>query len=1059
MTEVNVMTASIDLMDQNNDQQQFINNESNDSKTHDLRDDSLMDPPNWQHFIGSNRHDQSTSLDKKVFQNSNDDDEVNSIKLESKSPGNTMSDDGQLYTEGRGTSSNKNGGFNGFINEQLDHQSYEDDNHSVHENVSVFSDDDPQSDRIEHRSIIEDLELEQHVSDPDDADEDQIPFNIHEDHEAPVVQEGISQEDMAPQTDTLGQMRMMFGSEQIIREQSEQAIKQFNTDISGPIEPQQEEAEPLDDHLNTPGKLNQSLHESQRDLSNSNVFDRKSFQDFSMKKFQELMFENKMGDFMSSVERTVRQNTKEEKLSESGMRYKNRHSQTPKRGSYVSPRKSSRKELELDLMVGSKMKYMSEKKRQRNSMLDQNSESVILQNSDLNLVNQSLDLHKLDTKDKKSFELAKEISLSDTKIQKQASSIQYIKNMQPAMQTEVNDKLHHEASNELNSSMKRSDVRGLENMISEKNSNSPLTHSSHTHKQDNTSEDAKTLVYGTAERSQADSISNPHIQSQKDEMYTQLNKIMGNCLVNKDNQKPENQPVKDVLDIMKTQNSEHTASLKDIISPLSSNLSHQNSESRVINAQDLNNPLENQKTGEIMITPRIHESDTNTYSYKTPTSDLIRETTQNSQNLANFQTIGSYESDRREDVYNTQFYSNTNNDRQTDDNIRICVDQWDAKSEKEYEEISSSDPYNPNESIGIHTAKNSPLISAQKNDEIEAPSSEKYTITEESAEKHLSDLKNQKGASFEYKKAKLGNVKRNLQSTLQDNISNCLNSPNNDDFILSNSNVSQELKLNRMPLVDAEKANNGSSNIYVDGDHDGIPDYLKLVTPRDTASSPSNFDESKCIVLSNQKVKSIDDSVDAIDVTTLTQVQQQQQQHRNNDIEQKTDYLTEEILSMMFYSDIHDNPMVPHRSKTMVDEMKHKYPFNKPLGINTAEEGVEGFVNQLVDHINHHYIDSVINKIQQPICVNPEFELARLQFYEESSPYKPDAAKYEDILPNEIFYTLEQRRRDLYACDDNSMISPKELEMKIHNTFIHDKMLFDSFNAALHSHSKRKQEV
>ena len=105
----------------------------------------------------------------------------------------------------------------------------------------------------------------------------------------------------------------------------------------------------------------------------------------------------------------------------------------------------------------------------------------------------------------------------------------------------------------------------------------------------------------------------------------------------------------------------------------------------------------------------------------------------------NFQTIASVESDRRENMFKKQFYSNQNLDsKRKNDNIHILVDQWDNPSQK-YEEISSSNSYNPNESIGIHAAKNSLLESANKGVEKEPPSSDKYTVTEESAEKNLSD--------------------------------------------------------------------------------------------------------------------------------------------------------------------------------------------------------------------------------------------------------------------------------------------------------------------------------
>jgi len=47
----------------------------------------------------------------------------------------------------------------------------------------------------------------------------------------------------------------------------------------------------------------------------------------------------------------------------------------------------------------------------------------------------------------------------------------------------------------------------------------------------------------------------------------------------------------------------------------------------------------------------------------------------------------------------------------------------------------------------------------------------------------------------------------------------------------------------------------------------------------------------------------------------------------------------------------------------------------------------------------------------------------------------------------------------MYDKEEYYMINEYEKANKIHNTFIHDKMLFDSFNHALHVMSKRKEEV
>jgi hypothetical protein len=58
------------------------------------------------------------------------------------------------------------------------------------------------------------------------------------------------------------------------------------------------------------------------------------------------------------------------------------------------------------------------------------------------------------------------------------------------------------------------------------------------------------------------------------------------------------------------------------------------------------------------------------------------------------------------------------------------------------------------------------------------------------------------------------------------------------------------------------------------------------------------------------------------------------------EIYKKTDYVTDEILSMMLFSDIHDHCLFPYRTNQVLKEAKGKFPFNKPLGIKTNEQGV-----------------------------------------------------------------------------------------------------------------------
>ena len=272
------------------------------------------------------------------------------------------------------------------------------------------------------------------------------------------------------------------------------------------------------------------------------------------------------------------------------------------------------------------------------------------------------------------------------------------------------------------------------------------------------------------------------------------------------------------------------------------------------------------------------------------------------------------------------------------------------------------------------------------------------------------------------------------------NLINCVNSPSNEQ-ISKNGNLIQTF--------------NNPNQLQNTNNNDSIPEYLKTInmTPRDTNSSPSNYDESKCIVLSNQKCKPIDDCDDHMAI-----IDDSDNLYRTKDLQKKADYVTEEILSMMFFSDIHDNPIIPFRSKTMIEDARFKYPFNKPLGIDTTTEGVEKFYDELIEHVNSYYINDVIDTIQKPIVIEPDLKLEQLQIYDDGTNYT-QTQQNEDVLSSDVFYTLEQVRKEMYETDDNSMITEHEKNSKIHNTFIHDKMLFDSFNSALHSLGRRKEEV
>jgi hypothetical protein len=408
-------------------------------------------------------------------------------------------------------------------------------------------------------------------------------------------------------------------------------------------------------------------------------------------------------------------------------------------------------------------------------------------------------------------------------------------------------------------SIKRSDVRGLDVLLSEK---------SHEFEKDTVtvisrheeSDENKTLKYGTDERTDREGSAKSK-RSQKEEMYGQLEKIMSSCFL--DGPKESKIDAQDYHTLKYGGTDDNNEmSPRDAVSPVSSEISSPETAKRIVKVEQETDSLDHTHNRDIrvfntvqqekekvenLITPRDNSSDKGQLSYRTPNSkdnsnNYMDMYAQKEMSKAALQA--SYETGRRENAFSNQFYTNTSQEYSTenrklldrsstqDDNIRIYVDQWDVdNTDKKYEQTPSSDAYGVNESIGIQTAKNSPLESNKK--DMDFASSEKYSVTDESAEKHLSGYKPEIGA-FDYQKSNYNNIKRNLHSTLQANFENSLGSPDAKSFILNHTNSSQEmndgLRRNRVQYEDTHL----------------IPEYPNMVSPAvNEQSSPSNFDESK----------------------------------------------------------------------------------------------------------------------------------------------------------------------------------------------------------------------
>ena len=370
-------------------------------------------------------------------------------------------------------------------------------------------------------------------------------------------------------------------------------------------------------------------------------------------------------------------------------------------------------------------------------------------------------------------------------------------------------------------SIKRSDVRGLEVLISEKSHEFEEIENQSVISKHEESDENKTLKYGTDERSNR-SGSGKSKSSQKEQIFGKLEQIMsGGCFP--DQQKDQKTDVQDYQTLKYAETDDNNYSHREGVSPLSSSLSSpttikeinetpvaqdaldciQSENEKVCNTVNTHKEVETN-----LITPRENSEEDPQVSYRTPNTknsakEYLDMKLSKEMNKATLQA--SYDAERRE-TFSHQFYSNSNtgdsadikngmnkSDTQ-DENIRIYVDQWDSEqTDKKLEESYSSDAFLANESIGIHTAKNSPLESNKKDKEY--ASSEKYSVTEESAEKNLSGYKNERHA-FDYNKSNYCNIKRNLNSTLQENIEKCLDHSTEKELGLRNTCSSQEINEN-----------------------------------------------------------------------------------------------------------------------------------------------------------------------------------------------------------------------------------------------------------------------
>lgn len=93
-------------------------------------------------------------------------------------------------------------------------------------------------------------------------------------------------------------------------------------------------------------------------------------------------------------------------------------------------------------------------------------------------------------------------------------------------------------------------------------------------------------------------------------------------------------------------------------------------------------------------------------------------------------------------------------------------------------------------------------------------------------------------------------------------------------------------------------------------------------------------------------------------------------------MEAKVEYMTEEILSMMIYSDVQENPTHPFRDSRLILNFRNKFPFNKPNGIDVSPHSVETFTEQLIQMLLSNFntssaVEQTVNALTMPIPKDP----------------------------------------------------------------------------------------
>ncbi|CAI2381250.1 unnamed protein product [Moneuplotes crassus] len=797
---------------------------------------------------------------------------------------------------------------------------------------------------------------------------------------------------------TLTNMRLAFGSEKHIRENSVKTLEKI-----GQIHIEEESGEKTDEK--------------------SNVFEKNSFQEYSLKKFTELMNVKNMKNFQTTIQKTFREYNKNNFFTNSDKKA-SKLSSTPKKSSCISPRKFTMKDLELDRIGYEKMKENSEKKTKFIQNMLGSCSSQNKQSTSSILYKTNLSAEKC----------RREINMEDLSDDQSSKNMQY-KTSSP-----------HKTYQLLNNKAEKEEVvinpQNLDIYESPKKSAQGIFTSCKKHFEsiDQTSQDQ----YEVETPSEDD-----NIETVKHDSSRLRSQKRGLPMENSATSKEETPKCAFTGRIIRTDENCNTVE-KYIVGDCFTD--EKNYEKRLRNAV-----TSAKKINPIQILREVKSPDS---SYISSTKNALAEEYLNENDRINFEIS--------EQKYHA--VQGLNDKENIGNNHNINIQKFDypgcLKSSLFQNKLQDLEQdYNALESPEESNHKHSKSRSRTKEKSRSGCGSEQIDeILEVDREDDKTCMMIDFNSSPEPTKRVIPELEEETTQSIEWIIANNINAQKRDEIC---------------KLVDGESRNISPHTKLPQSESESKGDIEVEEVPRVKFGNPlidNNILEGKKDDHEESNLAQYVDCIESVESSANKSAKEYAEKELMKNPEETSEHMTDEILSMMLFNDIHDCPMHPIRENNFVDYFKDKYPFNRDLGIDTTEVGTNKYIDQLCDYLEKYHLDLVYNQLLKPVYVDPLEELKKLQalddFYNDEVPESDKNSqanlsnKVEEpdtglVLPQQLFYEFEEvRKQDLYKNIEkcaNPEYKENEIEDKVRYTFIHDKVVFDAFNNALSHYGERSE--